>query len=262
MSRLFVARSVHTLDPGTPGGTGVLVDRGRVVAVADAEDLRASAAEVVDLGDAVLTPGLVDGHSHPVKGLSLTAGTDLTEMLDLESVRGALAEARERLAPGEWLRGWGLNPVVFGRSAPSAAALGATLDGIAAYVILYDGHSAIASAEAAARREAYRAANPRVGAAIGWLTVGLALVAGSLVSILWPQFTDAGRYTTAAGLAAATLVVGVTVIVAGLARRRSGFLIFLGILLAVLTGAALFLAGDGLAGVRLTTEGLPVLLPQ
>ncbi|MEV8214254.1 PspC domain-containing protein [Leifsonia sp. NPDC077715] len=121
---------------------------------------------------------------------------------------------------------------------------------------------AVATAEAAARREAYRAANPRVGAAVGWLTVGLALVAGSLVAIVWPQLTDVARYTTAAGLAAATLVVGVVVLIAGLARRRSGFLIFLGILLAVLTGAALFLAGDGVAGLRLTTEGLPVLLQQ
>ncbi|MGH1549465.1 PspC domain-containing protein [Leifsonia poae] len=121
---------------------------------------------------------------------------------------------------------------------------------------------AVATAEAAARREAYRAANPRVGAAIGWLTVGLALVAGSLVAIVWPQLTDVARYTTAAGLAAATVVVGLVVLIAGLARRRSGFLIFLGILLAVLTGAALFLAGDGVAGLRLTTEGLPVLLQQ
>ncbi|MGO4595189.1 PspC domain-containing protein [Leifsonia sp. 2TAF2] len=120
----------------------------------------------------------------------------------------------------------------------------------------------VATAEAAARREAYRAANPRVGAAIGWLTVGLALVAGSLAAIVWPQLADVGRYTTAAGLAAATLVVGVVVLIAGIARRRSGFLIFLGILLAVLTGAALFLAGDGVAGINITTEGLPVLFQR
>ncbi|MEN0085784.1 MAG: PspC domain-containing protein [Leifsonia sp.] len=118
---------------------------------------------------------------------------------------------------------------------------------------------AIATAEAAARRDAYRAANPRVGAAIGWLTVGLALVAGSLVAIVWPQLAEVARFTTAAGLAAATLVVGVAVLIAGLARRRSGFLIFLGILLAALTVAALILAGNGIAGIHLTHEGLPVL---
>ncbi|SEB05184.1 PspC domain-containing protein [Leifsonia sp. 21MFCrub1.1] len=121
---------------------------------------------------------------------------------------------------------------------------------------------ATATAEAAARREAYRAANPRVGAAVGWLTVGLALVAGSLVAIVWPQLADVGRFTTAAGLAAATLVVGVVVLIAGLARRRSGFLIFLGILLAALTAAALFLAGDTVAGIHLTSVGLPALLQR
>ena len=89
-----------------------------------------------------------------------------------------------------------------------------------------------------------------------------ALVAGSLAAIVWPQLTDVARFTTAAGLAAATLVVGVAVLVAGLARRRSGFLIFLGILLAVLTGAALVVAGDGVAGLHLTSEGLPVLLDR
>ncbi|MGO4533306.1 PspC domain-containing protein [Leifsonia sp. 2MCAF36] len=119
---------------------------------------------------------------------------------------------------------------------------------------------AVATAEAAARREAYRAANPRLGAAIGWLTVGLALVAGSVVAIVWPQLEGVARYTTAAGFAAATLIVGVVVLIAGLARRRSGFLIFLGILLAVLTGVALFLTGDGFAGLRITTEGVPALL--
>jgi len=119
---------------------------------------------------------------------------------------------------------------------------------------------ATATAEAAARREAYRAANPRVGAVVGWLTVGLALVAGSLVAIVWPQLADVARFTTAAGLAAATLVVGVVVLIAGLARRRSGFLIFLGILLAALTAAALFLAGDNVAGIHLTSVGLPALL--
>jgi phage shock protein PspC (stress-responsive transcriptional regulator) len=119
---------------------------------------------------------------------------------------------------------------------------------------------AVASAEATARREAYRAANPRVGAAVGWLTVGLALVAGAVAAIVWPLLADVSRFTTAAGLAAATLVVGVVVLIAGLARRRSGFLIFLGILLAVLTTAALILAGDGAAGIHLTSEGLPALL--
>lgn len=95
--------------------------------------------------------------------------------------------------------------------------------------------AAAATAEADARRAAYRAANPRVGAAIGWLAVGVALVAGSLTAALWGPLTGIQSYTFTAALAAATAVFGLTVLIAGLARRRSGFLIFLGMFLAVCT---------------------------
>lgn len=98
-----------------------------------------------------------------------------------------------------------------------------------------------ANAEAEARRAYYRAANPRVGAAIGWLAVGLALVAASLTGALWGALTGLPGYALTASLAAATLVFGVTVLIAGIARRRSGFLIFLGILLATLTVVAALL---------------------
>ncbi|WP_295124170.1 PspC domain-containing protein [uncultured Leifsonia sp.] len=106
-----------------------------------------------------------------------------------------------------------------------------------------------ANAEAEARRASYRAANPRVGAAIGWLAVGLALVAGSLAGALWGTLTGLPGYALTASLAAATLVFGVTVLIAGIARRRSGFLIFLGILLAALTALAALLPTS--PGVRL-----------
>lgn len=151
MSTLYRARTVHTLDDATPAANAVLVEDGRVVAVGEASDL--SATEVVDLGDAVITPGLVDGHSHPVAGIDLTDGVDLTDALSLEAVRALLAEQRRRLAPGEWLKGWGLNPRVFGSAAPTAAALGPAFAGLPGYVQLYDGHASIASAEALAVAE-------------------------------------------------------------------------------------------------------------
>ncbi|MFF1573419.1 PspC domain-containing protein [Leifsonia sp. NPDC058292] len=94
--------------------------------------------------------------------------------------------------------------------------------------------SAAMAAEAAARRRAYRAANPRAGASFGWAAVGVALVAAALTQSLW-QSTALPEFSLTAAFAVATGVFGVSVLIAGLARRRSGFLIFLGILLAVVT---------------------------
>ncbi|MFT4010140.1 MAG: amidohydrolase family protein [Nocardioidaceae bacterium] len=151
MNTLYVARRIHTLADDDPSATGVLVGDGAVVAVGDAPTLRADATRVVDFGDAAITPGLVDGHSHPVLGLTLTQGVDLTDLLDLDQVRSALVAARDRLAPGEWLRAWALNPVIFGDHEPSPEALAPALDDVPAFLWLYDGHSAIASREALSR---------------------------------------------------------------------------------------------------------------
>jgi len=153
MTQVYAARRIHTLDPNVPAATGVLVEAGRVVSVGDAKTLRrhvGSTRDVIDFGDGVLTPGLVDGHTHPVHGLEVTAGVDLSGLLDLGLVRERLAAARRELAPGAWLLAWGLNPVAFGDVAPSASALGPALDGVPAFVVMYDAHSAIASQEALA----------------------------------------------------------------------------------------------------------------
>ena len=81
-------------------------------------------------------------------------------------------------------------------------------------------NSAAAAAEAAERRRAYRLANPRVGAAFGWATVGLALIAAALTAGLWPAVVGAAGWGLTAALAAATFVFGLAILAAGLGRRR------------------------------------------
>ncbi|MFF1877178.1 PspC domain-containing protein [Leifsonia sp. NPDC058230] len=103
--------------------------------------------------------------------------------------------------------------------------------------------SAALSARAAAERRARRAANPRVGAAVGWVVIGVALVGAALTQALW-QMTDLPDYGLTAAFAVATGVFGVAVLIAGLAKRRSGFLIFLGILLAAVTVVSALIPRD------------------
>lgn len=196
---LFAASRVHTLaDPvADTEVTGILVEDGVIVATGPASELAAAADTVVDYGSAVITPGLVDGHSHPVMGVKLTAGADLTDALDLDQVRAALAAERTRLEPGAWLKAWALNPIVFGGAAPSAAAIGEVLDGVKAYLTMFDGHSAIASADAlaAAGLDGPRtfASSAQVvvdasGTPTGWL---LEDDAASLVGDVIPEPTEA-----------------------------------------------------------------------
>src|SRR6185312_12395298 len=140
------AKTIHTMTSNPRPATAVAVRDGFVVAVGDDTDVHefvGAATRVVDLGAATLTPGLIDGHIHPVHGLGMTAGADLTAVTSLPELVTAL-----RAAPVDdgWVRGWGLDPNSFGdqpiTNAPLVEALGTD---VPAYVIIFDAHSALAS---------------------------------------------------------------------------------------------------------------------
>ncbi|MFJ1883794.1 amidohydrolase [Streptomyces sp. NPDC088137] len=131
--------------------TALAVSGGRISALDDDQRIRAlagPATTVIDLKGAVVTPGLVDGHIHPLMGAELAHGLDLSGCATLDEVRRALAREAGSLAPGAWLHGWGLDPNVFGDRPVASATIGPVLDGIPAVLLLFDAHSMIASPRA------------------------------------------------------------------------------------------------------------------
>ncbi|MER5312556.1 amidohydrolase [Streptomyces sp. NPDC002773] len=155
MRTRLVLLSARLLDPGTgaflPESALAVSDGGRIAALGDDREIRAlagPATTVVDLGGAVVTPGLVDGHVHPVSGAELTHGLDLSYCADLDDVREALAREVRALGRGGWLFGWGLDPNVFGDRPVDTAPFDSVLDGIPAFLLLFDAHSALASRRA------------------------------------------------------------------------------------------------------------------
>ncbi|MFF3606166.1 amidohydrolase [Streptomyces sp. NPDC002463] len=155
MRTRLVLHSARLLDPGTgaflPETALAVSDDGRISALGDDREIRAlagPASTVVDLKGAVVTPGFVDGHLHPVTGAELTHGLDLSYCVDLDDVREALAREVRNLDRGQWLFGWGLDPNVFGDRPVGTAPFDTVLDGIPAFLLLFDAHSALASRRA------------------------------------------------------------------------------------------------------------------
>ncbi|MBQ0888272.1 amidohydrolase [Streptomyces sp. RM72] len=154
MRTSLILLSARLLDPATGAllpQTALAAADGRIAALGDDREIRALAdtsTTVIDLGGAVVTPGLVDGHVHPVTGAELTHGLDLSGCGDLDQVRGALAGAVRDLPRGGWLHGWGLDPNVFAGRPVEVAPFDAVLEGVPALLLLFDAHSMLASRRA------------------------------------------------------------------------------------------------------------------
>ncbi len=113
--RLLTARAIHTADAADTTATAMLTDRGRIVAIGTPAECEAAAEraglapERVDLGDAVIVPGFVDAHAHPLMFGQMMTWVDcgpekagsIPEILAL--LRAAAAEAPE----GRPVRGYG-----------------------------------------------------------------------------------------------------------------------------------------------------------
>lgn len=107
------------------------------------------------------------------------------------------------------------------------------------------------SADAAERRRIRRASNPRASAAYVGTVLGTALVAAAVV---WLGATEPDATTVAVALFCAALVLAFGMIVAGVARRRSGFLAFAAVASLI---AGLIFGGTASAGdVRLGDQTL------
>ena len=102
-------RVIHTMDEANPTAESLAVKDGRLMAVGargDIEALRGAGTQVFDHGDAVITPGFIDAHTHP-------AGAGVRELKDVNVDVRSIAEIKERMAararetpPGEWIRGF------------------------------------------------------------------------------------------------------------------------------------------------------------
>ncbi len=100
----------HVLTMADPGGSAqaLAIRAGRIVAVgtdAEVEPLAGPATQIIDIGDRLVSPGLVDAHSHST-GVS-PDDLDLTEASCIAEVQQAVAERAAKIPAGDWIIGAG-----------------------------------------------------------------------------------------------------------------------------------------------------------
>ncbi len=122
---VFAAKKIITMDPNCPVATHVAVKDGRILAVggADCADPWGTVVHDHTMADAVLMPGLVEGHAHMMSGAMWRyayvgyhdridpQGKMWHGLSDVDAVIARLRDYAEKLEPDEPLVAWGFDPI-------------------------------------------------------------------------------------------------------------------------------------------------------
>jgi predicted amidohydrolase YtcJ len=121
--KLLYNASIYTLDSSQPAASAILIDRERIAAVGESQDLLAQYPNVEkqDMHGQVILPGLTDAHLH-LKNYALSLQKVDCETGTQEECLRRVAERVQSAKPGEWILGHGWNQNVWG-AWPSAAEL-------------------------------------------------------------------------------------------------------------------------------------------
>ncbi|MCU1571035.1 MAG: amidohydrolase [Naasia sp.] len=144
---VVTADTIHTAAESAVTAVGIL--DGLIVAVGSREESAGwgtPQTRRVDFGDATITAGLTDAHSHAITGATTTAlGVDLSPARSLDDVRAMMRDEAARTPEPGWVLGWALDPNLFSGATITSALLDDSVGDRPAFVRLFDGHAALVS---------------------------------------------------------------------------------------------------------------------
>lgn len=113
--KLLYNAHIHTQDPLNPVGSAIVIDRERIVAVGEANNLllQYPGAEKQDMEGRVVLPGLTDAHLH-LKNYALSLQKIDCETETKEECLQRVEERVRQAKPNEWILGHGWNQNIWG----------------------------------------------------------------------------------------------------------------------------------------------------
>jgi hypothetical protein len=148
---MVVYGRIWTGDTAQPWVEAVAIG-GSVIAAAgsraDIERHVGPETEVVDNGDAMVTPGFFDSHVHFLSGGQQLASVDLRDAATPAEFARRLGEFARTLKPGEWITGGDWDHEMWGGALPERAWFDSVTPANPVFVNRLDGHMAVANSAA------------------------------------------------------------------------------------------------------------------
>ena len=146
--------NIRTQNPSQPRAEAVAFDGDTIIAVgaeASVLELRGSTTEMVDAKGRTLTPGLIDGHIHPLMGAGSTRGVDFGGITAMPEFLERLRTEADRIVreePAAWLRGWNVDYGIFAGRTIAATEIEDAVRGLPTALFFFDQHTLLASSAA------------------------------------------------------------------------------------------------------------------
>ncbi len=114
---VFYGGTILTIDAKRPQVQALAVAEGKILAAGNEDEvfaLKGPATNMVDLKGKTLTPGLVEPHTHPMTSSLLYNYLDISAFTHptAADVMNVLREAAAKAKPGEWIAGFGYDPIL------------------------------------------------------------------------------------------------------------------------------------------------------
>jgi predicted amidohydrolase YtcJ len=162
--KLLYNAYIYTQDPSHPTESAIVIDRDRIVAVGEANNLLPlyPNAEKQDMNGSVILPGLTDAHLH-LKNYALSLQKIDCETDTKDECLRRVEERTKQAKPGEWILGHGWNQNVW-ENWPAASELDAIAPNNPVYLTAKSLHAAWANTPALKRANiTAQTSNPQNG---------------------------------------------------------------------------------------------------
>ena len=148
---ILITGRIWTGNPQQPWAEAAAVRGERILAVgskADVTQQAGAAAEVVDAGDGLVVPGLIDSHIHLVDGGLHLNSVQLRDAASREEFVRRIAEFAKNRQPGQWISGGDWDHTVWGGEMPDRQWIDAATPDTPVWISRLDGHMALANSAA------------------------------------------------------------------------------------------------------------------
>ena len=149
---VLIHARIYTINPEEPWAQAMAVREGKIIAVGSDKAIaayRGPSTKVIDAGERMVLPGFVDSHVHMMAGAAQLEQVSLNDAKTTGDFQKILKDYAAAHSEKTWIQGMGWVYSVFGKGGlPDKKLVDEVIPDRPAYLLAYDGHTALANSKA------------------------------------------------------------------------------------------------------------------